>query len=163
MRPAFALLALVLSAPAFARGGSVIAAGGHWAAILRDGQCDSESLALGPPVKGQPRALAGFSFSPDRRRWGQFHARLSRVPRPGASVIATIGRQPFLLVSAGPWGWSTGPAQDAAMIAALRSADSLRLQSRDQSGQRFTDSFALDFAPTAIDAAAARCSRLQQR
>lgn len=159
MRLAIALIALLAASPALARGGSVIASGGHWAAVLRDGQCDADSLALAQAAKGQARAMAGFTFSGDRRRWGQFHARLSRSPRSGASVIATVGRQPFLLVVSGDWAWSSGPAQEQAMIAAIRSADSLRIQSRDRAGRRFTDSFALDFAPTAIDAAAARCSR----
>lgn len=152
-------LAALIAAPAFARGGSVIAAGGHWAAILSNGQCDAETLSLAVGATGKERGRAGFTFSADRRRWGQFHARLSRIPRPGASVIATIGSQPFLLVARGDWAWSSGRAQEQAMIAAVRSADSLRVQSRDRSGRRFTDRFVLDFAPTAIDAAAARCSR----
>lgn len=160
MRAAIFFLVAVIAAPAFAKGGSVIAAGGHWAAILRDGQCDAESLAMAPATARSGRGLAGFTFAADRSRWGQFHARLSRAPRAGASVIATIGRQPFLLTARGGWAWSTGPAQEMALMAAIRSADSLRIQSRDSAGRRFTDRFALDFAPTAIDAAAARCSRL---
>ena len=163
MRAALLLLVAIAAAPALAKGGSVIAAGGHWAAILRDGQCDAESLAQAPASARTLRGLAGFTFAADRSRWGQFHARLSRTPRPGASVIATIGRQPFLLKARGNWAWSSGPAQDNALLAAVRSADSLRIQSRDSAGRRFTDHFALDFAPTAIDAAAARCAGLQPR
>lgn len=149
----------IIAVPALAKGGSVIAAGGHWAAVLRAGQCDAESLALDRPAAGKARGLAGFTFAADRRRWGQFHARLSRAPRAGASVIATVGRRPFLLKARGDWAWSSGPAQEAALIAAIRTADSLRIQSRDMAGRRFTDRYALDYAPTAIDAAAARCSR----
>ncbi|MEO7865753.1 MAG: hypothetical protein ABIR63_07815 [Sphingomicrobium sp.] len=152
-------LAPLVAVPALARDGSVIAAGGHWAAVLHQGQCDAESLALDRPATGKLRGLAGFTFATDRTRWGQFHARLSRLPRPGAAVIATIGRQPFLLVTRGGWAWSGGSAQEQALIAAARSAESLRIRSRDTAGRRFTDRYALDFAPTAIDAAAARCSR----
>lgn len=159
MRLCIALIAAIAAVPALAEGGSVIAAGGHWAAVLRAGQCDAESLALDRPAAGKMRGLAGFTFAIDRSRWGQFHARLSRVPRDGASVIAIIGRQPFLLKVRGNWAWSSGPAQEAALIAAVRSADSLRIQSRDMAGRRFTDRYALDYAPTAIDAAAARCLR----
>ena len=155
-----AAIAAIVAAPALAEGGSVIAAGGHWAALLRAGQCDAESLALDRPAAGKARGLAGFTFAADRSRWGQFHARLSRAPRAGASVIVTIGRKPFLLKVRGDWAWSSGPAQETALIAAIRSADSLRNQSRDMAGMRFTDRYALDYAPTAIDAAAARCSRL---
>jgi len=154
-----AAIAAIATPPARAEGGSVIAAGGHWAAVLRAGQCDAESLALNRPAAGNARGLAGFTFAADRDRWGQFHARLSRAPRAGASVIATVGRRPFLLRSRGIWAWSSGPAQETALIDAIRTADSLRIQSRDMAGRRFTDRYALDYAPTAIDAAAARCSR----
>lgn len=159
MRFAVFFLVVIAAVPALARGGSVIAAGGHWAALLRDGQCDAQSLALDRPGAGRERGLAGFTFAANRSRWGQFHARLSRTPRSGASVIATVGRTPFLLVSRGGWAWSSSPQQEQALIAAVRSGDSLRIRSRDMAGRRFTDRYALDFAPTAIDAAAARCSR----
>ncbi|MES2147858.1 MAG: hypothetical protein V4491_08420 [Pseudomonadota bacterium] len=164
MRSAIALFATLLAAsvaaPVLATGGSVIAAGGRWAAVLRGSQCDAESLALDAPVAGQARALAGFTFTADRQRWGQFHARLSRTPRGGSSVIAIVGRKPFQLVVRGQWAWSVGPAQERALIDAVRSADALHIQSRDGAGRRFTDRYSLDFAPTAIDAAAARCSML---
>ena len=83
------------------------------------------------------------------------------MPRVGASVIAAVGGQQFLLVSNGLWAWSRDPRQDAALMAAVRSGDVLRIQSRDAAGRRFTDHYPLDFAPTAIDAAAARCASLQ--
>ncbi|MBA3669338.1 MAG: hypothetical protein H0W71_04650 [Sphingomonas sp.] len=167
MRVAIALFAFLFAASfavsALASEGSVIASGGRWAAVLRGDQCDAESFALDAPVAGKARALAGFTFTGDHTRWGQFHARLSRVPRGGASVIAIVGRKPFQLVVRGQWAWSIGPAQERALIDAMRSADSLRIQSRDGAGRRFTDRYSLDFAPTAIDAAAARCSMLAPR
>ena len=46
--------------------------------------------------------------------------------------MLTIGRQPFLLVARGDWAWSRGPAQEAAIIAAVRGADSMRVEARDQ-------------------------------
>ena len=139
----------------------MIAAGGHWAAVIRGDQCDAESRITVTNSKGKGSALAGFTFAPGKGRWGQFHARLSRLPRPGASVIAAIGGQQFLLVSNGQWAWGRDPRQDEALMAAVRSADLLRIQSRDGAGRRFTDHYPLDFAPTAIDAAAARCASLQ--
>jgi len=161
MRPVAALLLLFAASAADARGGSVIAAGGHWAAVLRGGQCDAESRIVVATGKGKVAGIAGFTFAPGRGRWGQFHARLSRVPRAGASVIASVGGQQFLLVSKGDWAWGRDPRQDEALMAAVRSADAMRIQSRDGAGRRFSDSYPLDFAPTAIDAAAARCASLQ--
>jgi hypothetical protein len=63
-----------------------------------------------------------------------------------------------LLASNGQWAWSRDPAQEAAIIAAVRSAGGMRVDSRDASGRRFVDRYLLDGAPTAIDAAAARCA-----
>ena len=69
--------------------------------------------------------------------------------------MLTVGEVPFLLVSRGDWAWSRGPAQEAAIIAAMRSADGMRVEARSPSGGRYTDRFDLTGAPTAIDAAAA--------
>ena len=72
--------------------------------------------------------------------------------------MLTVGDRPFLLAGRGAWAWGRSPAQDAAILAAVRDARSMRVQSRDASGRRFTDRYLLDGAPTAIDAAAAACA-----
>lgn len=155
--PLTAALIVVLSAPALAAG-SVIYASGSWAAIDRGNSCValSRSLKIAPNGKVQP--TAGLSFTPDHARWGEFHAHLSRVPRAGSSVMLTVGSQPFLLVARGDWAWSRGPLQEQAIIEAMRSAGGMRVEARDGGGNRFTDPYSLDGAPTAIDSAAARCA-----
>ena len=80
------------------------------------------------------------------------------MPRAGSSAILQIADQPFLLVARGDWAWSRGPLQEQAIIAAARAASAMRIESRDGAGRRFVDSYVLDGAPTAIDAAAARCA-----
>ncbi|MFL6830390.1 MAG: hypothetical protein ACJ8D5_07200 [Sphingomicrobium sp.] len=157
MRAATTIAALFLAAPAHA-GGTVIHAGSAWAAIDFGSACEARSRALRIAAKGEVGGIAGFAFTPDRRRWGEFHARLSRSVRPGSSVILTIGDRPFLLAPRGGWAWSRGPAQEQAIIAAARSAGGMRVEGRDPSGRRFSDRYSLDGAPTAIDAAAARCA-----
>jgi hypothetical protein len=154
--PLFALL-LFVPAGASARG-TVVYAGGGWAAVDRGAVCEalSRSEKVVPKDKVQP--VAGFSFTPDHRRWGEFHAQLSRVSRPGSSVILHMGDQPFLLVARGDWAWSRGPAQEQAIIAAARAGGEMRVEARDQAGVRFIDPYVLQGAPTAIDAAAARCA-----
>jgi len=102
--------------------------------------------------------IAGVSFSADRRRWGEFHIRLSRIPRGDASVMLKVGDQPFLLVTRGGWAWSRGPAQAQAIVDAVRNATIMSVSTRDAAGVRFSDPYLLDDAPTAIDAAAARCA-----
>ena len=155
---ALASTLLVLLTAAASRPASTIFAGGAWVAIDRGGVCEALSRSQRIAAKGKVQATAGFAFTPDHRRWGEFHARLSRVPRPGSSVMLNIGGEPFLLVTRGDWAWSRGPLQEQAIIAAARDASTMRVESRDGAGSRFSDPYLLDGAPTAIDAAAGRCS-----
>jgi hypothetical protein len=157
MKAVAALFALALSAAATPRA-STIFAGGAWAAIDRGASCEALSRSVRIAAKDKVQATAGFAFSPDHRRWGEFHAHLSRIPRPGSSVMLQIGGQPFLLVARDGWAWSRGPLQEQAIIAAARDASAMRVETRDLAGRRFVDAYLLDGAPTAIDAAAARCA-----
>jgi len=155
--------AILLSAAAHAAG-SVIHAGGSWAAIDHGAVCEALSRSARVAARGQVQAIAGFSFTPDHRRWGEFHARLSHVPRPGSSVMLTVGDQPFLLVARGGEAWSRGPAQEQAIIAAARGATGMRVEGRSLNGGRFVDPYELGGAPTAIDADDARCAgKIQPR
>ena len=159
---AVTLLLGMLASAAMARG-AVIYAGGAWAAIDRGAACEALSRSVRIAAKGKVQAEAGFTFSADRRRWGEFHARLRRMPREGAAVMLNVGGQPFLLVSRGNAAWSAGPLQEQAIIAALRGATGMAVESRDSAGRRFFDPYSLDGAATAIDAAAAACAGKTQR
>ena len=149
---------LLTSAVAANARGIVVYAGGGWAAIDRGAVCEALSRSEKVAPKGKVQATAGFAFSSDHHRWGEFHAQLSRMSRPGSSVILHVGDQPFLLVVRGDWAWSRGPAQEQAIIAAVRNGGEMRVEARDPAGVRFIDPYMLQGAPTAIDAAAARCA-----
>ncbi|HEY1142653.1 MAG TPA: hypothetical protein VGE68_01325 [Sphingomicrobium sp.] len=149
------LLVLAISAPVAAQ---VVFAGGSWAAIDRGKSCEASARALRIAEKGKVQARAGFAFDPAGPRHGQFYAQLSRSPRAGSTVILTVGDQPFLLAATSGWAWSRGGPQDRAIIDAVRAGGAMKLESRDAAGVRFTDRYLLDGAPTAIDAAAARCA-----
>jgi hypothetical protein len=153
-----ALLVLSALMAAASPRGAVLTATGAWAAIDRGEVCEALARAQRIAAPGKGQASAGFAFTPDHRRWGEFHARLSRAARPGSSVLLNIGGQPFLLVSRGGWAWSRGGRQEQAIIAAVRTAGAMRVEARDGAGRRFSDVYALDGAPTAIDASAARCA-----
>jgi len=152
----FSLLAAAATSASAA--GTVLFAGGAWAAVDRGAACEALSRSQRVATKEQVQAVAGLTFTPDHRRWGEFHARLSRMPRGDASVMLQIGGQQFLLATRGGWAWSRGPLQAQAIIAALREGAAMRLSSRDGAGVRFSDPYLLDGAPTAIDSAAARCA-----
>jgi hypothetical protein len=150
------LLAAVASA-ASARG-AVLFAGGAWAAIDRGKVCEALSRSQNIAPRDKVQAEAGITFSADARRSAEVHVRLSRMPRGDATVILHVGDQPFLLVTRGGWAWSRGPLQAQAIMEALRIGTTMRAESRDVAGVRFSDPYLLDGAPTAIDAAAARCA-----
>ena len=157
VRALFVIFVATLASAADARG-LVIYAGGAWAAIDRGPVCEALSRSQKIAAKDKVQALAGFTFNADHRRWGEFHARLSRMPRGDSSVMLQIGGQPFLLVTRSGWAWSRGPLQAQAIIEAARTAPTMSVSSRDATGVRFSDPYLLDGAPTAIDAAAARCA-----
>ena len=136
-----------------------IAARGDWAAFDREASCEAVSRSLLVPRNGeeQPRVAIAFDRAGPRR--GEVSVRLRRPVRPNSSVIMTIGDQPFLLPARGGDAWSRGPRQEAAIIAAIRRETGMQIEARDQAGRRTIDRYSLNGAPTAIDAAGARCQR----
>lgn len=148
-----ALSSGALSSGAQAAAPSVVAAAGRWAALGDARQCDAATASILPASRTRMQGRASLTFD-GRHRHGQFAAALSK-PVDNGSVILTIGDQPFLLAARGASAWSRGPAQEAAIIAALRSAARMRIEGRSERGVRFIDRYELDGAPTAIDAAAA--------
>lgn len=149
-------LLLAVSAPVAAR---VLFAGGHWVALTRPDGRSCTALArselLAP--KGRDQARMSFTFDRGGPRWGELHVRLSRPARPGSSVLLIAGGRPFQLVGRGADAWSRGPAQEAAIIAAVRASGDLRVRFRGFASG-YTDRYLLAGAPTAIDAAAAACA-----
>lgn len=157
---AFIAALLVGAAPLSAR---IIVAGGHWAAVERNGgrSCEALSRSELEARKGREQARASFSFDRAGPRRGQLHLTLSRPARPEASAMLTIGGQSFLLATRGNHAWSRGPGQEAAIIAAVRRASEMRVRVRDSAGRRVSDRYLLGGAPTAIDAAAVACAPRQ--
>lgn len=150
---AAAMLAVASAAPA----ARILFAGGSWAAIDFGSRCEARSRALWPKQGTQP--FAGFAFDKGRAGEGRFYVHLSRKARPGATVIASVGSEPFLLASNGEWAWSRDSGQQRALLDASRYGQALKVESRDERGRRFVDHYALAAAPTAIDSAAAACAK----
>ena len=153
-----ACLSLAFAAAATAAPSRLLIARGAWAAFDRGLACEALARPLAPPRRNDAQPYAALAFDRAGPRQGQLFVQLRRPSRPGSSVMLTIGDQPFLLAARGASAWSRGPAQEAAIIAAMRAAGGMRLDARDLAGRRMTERFLLDGAPTAIDAAAAACS-----
>lgn len=151
-----AAAAVLIAGASAGEAAQVIFAGGAWTAIDYDAQCEARSKALWAKQGTEP--YAGFAFAARGGAQGRFYVHLSRAARAGATVVATIGSEPFLLAGKGEWAWSSGAAQSAAILKAARYAGGMRVESRDQRGRRIVDRYELRGAATAIDAAAADCA-----
>ena len=158
VRVALSVAACCLSRAASARG-TVVYAGGAWAAIDRgSGVRGAVALADGSRQGQGPGDRRASAFTPDHRRWGEFHARLSRVPRAGSSVMLTSATSRSC--------WSRAAAGRGAAARCRSRRSSPRCATRRRCGSRratapggaSSDPYLLDGAPTAIDAAAARCA-----
>lgn len=138
----------------------MLTAGGHWIAVENDDGRSCAAIARAELIapRGRDQARVSFSFDRGGPRQGELHVRLSRPARQGSSVLLDIGGRKFQLVGRGADAWSRGPSQEAAIIAALRGANDMRVRFRG-SRSGYTDRYLLAGAPTAIDAAAASCSR----
>ncbi len=153
------LILLAQSLPAQMPRAKPLAVSGDWAAFDRGPSCEALSRSLAVPRRGEPQPHIAIAFDRRGSRRGELSVAFRRPTRPGSSVVLTIGNQPFLLVARGAGAWSRGPVQEAGIIAAIRSAGGMRVEARDLTGRRMVDRYVLNGAPTAVDAAAAACSR----
>ena len=94
---------------------------------------------------------------PARRIRGQVHFRLSRERRADSNVIVRIGGRNYPMVGGKADAWARDGSTDAAILAALRSAENMRIYATDTRGRRFSDTYVLAGAATAIDAATLAC------
>ncbi len=123
---------------------------GRWGAF-RDAR-PARCYAIAEPVRSVAksarwRPFASVATWPGRAR-NQLHIRL-RQPRPaGARVLLQIGRQRFLLAAGGADAWAPDARTDAAIVAAMRSAERMYVGG---------DAYPLRGAATAIDAALLGC------
>ena len=153
----FVLAAVLLSAPAAARDTLGVYYG--WGAFrdVRPLRC----FAIAQPVRpgsGKWRPFATVSYWPVQRIRGQLHVRLSREKLNTAPVMLSIDDRRFVMVAGRADAWAPDSRIDAAIVAAMRSGQMMRISSQSATGG-FTDAYLLKGAATAIDSAALGCAR----
>ncbi len=152
-----ALAALLFAAPLDAK--DSLGVFGTWAAF-RDGDL-ARCYAIAKPGAGAG-GYATIAQWPREGIRGQFHVRLSRALANGARARLTIGDKRFDLATRGADAWASDAAQDAAIIAALRSAPRMSVSAQSARGGRFTDRYELSGVATAIDASLVACSAFKR-
>ncbi|MFC0202868.1 hypothetical protein [Novosphingobium soli] len=121
------------------------------------------AIAMAEPSARQRdyQPYAAIGTWPRRGARSQVHFRLSRQLAPNAEVWLRIGARRWALTGGGGDAWPRGEADNAAIVAAMRSAASMAVSARDTKGRRFADSWALPGAASAMDAALIGCARLR--
>ncbi|NTZ42961.1 hypothetical protein G7A66_07645 [Altererythrobacter sp. SALINAS58] len=133
----------------------------NWGAF-RDGtvpRCYAIAKAEPSTLSRQYRPFASVGTWPKRNIRGQLHIRLSRELAPQATVTLYIGGERYRLASGGGDAWAKDRAMDAAIVAAMRVAGQMIVGGRDSSGRRFSNTYDLSGAATAMDAATVACAR----
>jgi Invasion associated locus B (IalB) protein len=149
---------LVLASPAAGRDALGIYDG--WGAF-RDAR-PHRCFAIAKPErrsKGKWQAFASVAHWPQQRIRGQLHLRLSRERLAKTGVTLRVGERRFPLVAGSVDAWAPSTQLDAAIIAAMRSAESMSVSAVSAGGSPFFDLYRLKGAATAIDAAALGCAR----
>lgn len=108
------------------------------------------------PAPSPWRAFVSVANWPRQGIRGQFHARLSRARSGKGGVTLQIGDRRFALVGGNADAWAADKRADAAIVGAMRSAETMTV-----SGPGFTDSYTLRGVATAMDAAALGCAGLR--
>lgn len=156
---ALALTASLLAVPLAAK--DSLGVFGEWAAF-RDAKAPRcYAIAMPAPSRLQRdfEPYATVATWPTRKIRSQVYFRLSRTVRSGAAITLAIGRESFTLTGGGGDAWAANRNMDAAIVTAMRSASRMIVRATDAKGRRFSNTYALDGAATAMDAATVGCAR----
>jgi hypothetical protein len=147
---------LALAAPLAAR--DSLGVYESWAAFIDASprRCYAIAKATGKPPAP---AYATISTWPERKVRGAVHIVLSREVADKASVRLVVGNTRFTLVAKGRNAWAKDAQQDAAIVAALRSAARMSVSASSAKGGTFTDRYTLAGVATAMDAATVGCAK----
>ena len=152
-------LLLALASPAAAK--DSLGMFGSWGAFRDDDAKRCYAIAKPAPSRLQRdhEPYATIGTWPGRNLRGQVHLRLSRSLREGSAITLQIGRQSFRLVGGGSDAWAADRTMDAAIVAAMRSASGMTVRATDTRGRGFSNSYSLEGAASAMDAATVACAR----
>ena len=161
-RTAAACVALALcAAPALAR--DSLGVFGAWGAF-RDAavpRCYAIAMAAPSTLQRDYQPSASIGTWPRQQLRGQVHLRLSRKLQPGAPIVLSLGGSKFALTGGGGDAWAADRRMDAAIIAAMRSASEMTVSAKGSDGRGFSNTWQLDGAATAMDAATVACARVK--
>lgn len=155
MRRAFALALLLVAPPLLAK--ERLGAYQAWAAF-KDPEVP-RCYAIGAPEESNGTGgYVSIGFWPKRGLSHQVYVHLSHTRSSAAGITLSAGGRRFQLTPDGNGGWAKDRATDLAIVAAIRTSQSLSVQSTAPNGGNIIDAYALRGAASAIDAAALGCA-----
>ena len=156
---AVAVLVLGTAFPAGARENIVIY--GNWGAF-RDPtvpRCYAIAKALPSKMRREYQPYATIGTWPKRAMRNQIHFRMSRKLATDPRLSLRIGGKSFALIGGGGDAWAADARMNAAITSAMRSASEMTVSASDAQGNRFSNTWRLGGAASAMDAAAIGCAR----
>lgn len=153
------LLALVLAAPLSAK--DSLGVFSDWGAFRDPSVPRCYAIAIPAPnrLSRDFKPFATIGTWPRRNLRGQVHFRLSRKLAPSSAITLSVGGKRFRLTGGGGDAWAADRTMDAAIVAAMRSASRMTIRATDTRGRRFSNTYSLAGAATAMDAATLACAR----
>ncbi|MFM5907743.1 MAG: invasion associated locus B family protein [Novosphingobium sp.] len=161
MRRLVTCLFLLAAMPAHARDN--LGVYGKWAAFRDPNIPRCYAVAMAEPSQKQRdfQPYAAIGTWPKKNERGQVHLRLSRNLAAGSRITLSVGGQQFALAGGGGDAWAVDRRMDAAIVAAMRSAREMVVNARDASGKGFSNTYQLEGAATAMDAAQIGCAAVR--
>jgi hypothetical protein len=131
-----------------------------WAAFRDPATPRCYAIAAPEKIAGVPthKAFLSVGYWPKKGATGQVYTSLSRERSANSSITLTAGGRRFRLTAAALGGWAVDRRMDQAIIAAMRSASALSIESIGRDGRPIVDAYSLRGAPSAVDAAALGCA-----
>ena len=157
-----AAIIIALAAPSVSSAKDSLGLFGSWGAF-RDTdtpRCYAIAKAAPSTLRRDYDPFASVGTWPRRQIRGQVHFRLSRTINTKRPITLKIGANSFTLTGGGGDAWAQDRTMDAAIVAAMRAAGSMTVGATGTDGKRFSNTYDLDGAATALDAATVGCSRL---
>jgi hypothetical protein len=161
LRRCLILAAVLIAAPAVAR--DSLGVFGEWAAFRDPAvpRCYAIAMAAPSTMQRDYQPYASVGTWPKKQLRGQVHFRLSRKLQPGAPIVLSLGGERFQLTGGGGDAWAADRRMDAAIVAKMRSASEMTVNARGADGRGFSNTWQLNGAATAMDAATVGCAQLR--
>ena len=158
---ALALISPLIALPAHAR--ESLGLYEDWGAF-RDPmvpRCYAIAMAAPSNLWRDYEPYAAIGTWPRRAARNKFHLRLSRKMAQGSRITLRIGSERFSLTGGGGDAWPQDDRDNAAIIAAMRSAQRMTVYATGARGGNFSNTWELPGAASAMDAALLGCARLR--